>query len=407
MNHAVRCFELILSVALLSAGLSCAGSAPNEAIGAPNEAIGAPNEATYVYVGTTNGINVYDAAANGELTLVSGSPFTTPAGILIGSNGNYLITLATYYAYSYHVASNGAIGGQASEIDTQDYPGGGNCDGYSPGTRGLASLSHSGQNLYVVFHIYSGDCPDSIQTFNITNSGDLIFNGSIMTGGNGIGVGLGNYPGLIQAPTITASDTFAYAAGDFDCCNPPGAGGFSGYKLGSNGEMQNWTFHVSSPDNYTPLDLTADSTNHLAAAVGYGDVESFPVQRQLASYTVDGQGNLSTIGTAENMPYPNVTPNYLNISPSGKLLAVAGNNGLQVFHFDGANPITPYSGVLTTAEIDQIQWDNNNHLFALSDEEDELYVFTITPTSIAPAPGSPYAISSPNALAVVVNGKQL
>lgn len=397
MNHAVRCFEIILSLALLTAGLSCAG-------GAPNESIGAPNEATYVYVGTTNGINVYDAAANGELTLVSGSPFTTPAGILIGSNGNYLFTLARYYAYSYHVASNGAIGEQTSEVNTQDYPGNGNCDGFSPGTRGLASMAPSGQNLYVVFHIYSGGCSDSIQTYNITNSGDLIFNGSIMTGGNGIGIGVGNYPGLVQAPTITANDTFAYAASDFSySANPPGAGGFSGYKLGSNGEMRNLAFNVSSPADYTPLDLTADSTNHLAAAGGYGYLEGFPVQRQLASYTVDGHGNLSTTNTAENMPYPDAVPNYLNISPSGKLLAVAGNNGLQIFHFNRADPITPYSALLTTAEIDQIQWDTNNHLFALSDEENELYVFTITPTSIAPAPGSPYTITSPNALAVVVN----
>jgi hypothetical protein len=35
------------------------------------------------------------------------------------------------------------------------------------------------------------------------------------------------------------------------------------------------------------------------------------------------------------------------MSPSGKLLAVAGTTGLQVFHFNGSNPIKPYTGLLT------------------------------------------------------------
>ena len=101
------------------------------------------------------------------------------------------------------------------------------------------------------------------------------------------------------------------------------------------------------------------------------------------------------------MPYPNVGPSSLNLSPSGKLLAVAGA-GLQIFHFNGAAPITPYSAVLTTAEIDRIHWDNNNHLFALSDKTNKLYVFTVTPTTITKVVGSPFAIpATPNALIVV------
>ena len=31
----------------------------------------------------------------------------------------------------------------------------------------------------------------------------------------------------------------------------------------------------------------------------------------------------------------------LGMSPSGKLLAVAGSGGLQVFHYKGGSPITP------------------------------------------------------------------
>ena len=100
------------------------------------------------------------------------------------------------------------------------------------------------------------------------------------------------------------------------------------------------------------------------------------------------------------------------MSPSGKLLAVAGNQGggsssvlgvtgLEIFHFNGAEPITPYSSTLTTSEIDFIYSDNNNHLYALSGRTNKLFVYTVTPTSIEEAPGSPYTIASPNGLVVV------
>jgi hypothetical protein len=46
----------------------------------------------HVYVSTTNGINLYYAAATGVPSLVSGSPFQTTQP-MIGSNGSYLLTL--------------------------------------------------------------------------------------------------------------------------------------------------------------------------------------------------------------------------------------------------------------------------------------------------------------------------
>jgi hypothetical protein len=120
---------------------------------------------------------------------------------------------------------------------------------------------------------------------------------------------------------------------------------------------------------------------------------------QLATFTADGSGYLSTTSTYANMPKVAVGtgPVKLSMSPSGKLLAVAENHGLQVFHFNGANPITPYTGVLTTASIDQIFWDNNNHLYATSyspaTNQSTLFVFGVTPNWHGVAPGSPYTIN--------------
>jgi len=90
----------------------------------------------------------------------------------------------------------------------------------------------------------------------------------------------------------------------------------------------------------------------------------------------------------------------LRMSPSGKLLAVGGVGGLQVFHFQGSSPITHYTGLLTTDQISQMFWDHNNHLYALSQSAGKLHVFTVTPTSAVEAPGSPYKIPSPSEIIV-------
>jgi hypothetical protein len=91
----------------------------------------------------------------------------------------------------------------------------------------------------------------------------------------------------------------------------------------------------------------------------------------------------------------------LKADPNGKLLAVAGATGLQVFHFNGAHPIKHYTPLLATDPIDQIFWDSSNHLYAISSSASKLYVFTVTETKYRQAPGSPYSISGPISLAVV------
>ena len=61
----------------------------------------------------------------------------------IGSNGKYFISLGTDFVHSYAVASNGAIGQQKSQINTQNYTGS-DC-----GSTTGAILDHTGQNIYV------------------------------------------------------------------------------------------------------------------------------------------------------------------------------------------------------------------------------------------------------------------
>jgi outer membrane protein assembly factor BamB len=92
------------------------------------------------------------------------------------------------------------------------------------------------------------------------------------------------------------------------------------------------------------------------------------------------------------------------MSPSGKLLAVAGSSGVQVFHFNGSSPITHYTAVLTkdaVAQVDQLFWDNANHLYAISQAAGKLFVFTVTATSYSQAAGSPYTITNPGSIVVL------
>src|SRR5258708_23291328 len=134
----------------------------------------------------------------------------------------------------------------------------------------------------------------------------------------------------------------------------------------------------------------------------YPDFGSPPGPVQLAPYPADSSGKLTTTSTAANMPKTAFASiNDIRMAPSGKLLAVAGPNGLQVFHFNGASPITHYTSRLTTNQIDQMFWDNANHLFAISRSAGKLYVFTITPTSVSQAPGSPHTITKPQNIIVL------
>jgi hypothetical protein len=93
----------------------------------------------------------------------------------------------------------------------------------------------------------------------------------------------------------------------------------------------------------------------------------------------------------------------LRMSPSGELLAAGGTGGVQIFHFNGRNPITKCKALLPGVNVTQIFWDNNNHMYAIgtnSARAGKLYVYTITPASVIEAPGSRYSIENPASMAV-------
>ena len=93
MDHAVRRLKLIFCLALLPTGLVFAQTTPDSVAPAVTAA-----PVAYVYIGTTKGVYLYDAASTGKLTRVSSSAYHL-AGLAIGSYGKYFISLGTDYVH--------------------------------------------------------------------------------------------------------------------------------------------------------------------------------------------------------------------------------------------------------------------------------------------------------------------
>ena len=392
----------------LAATIAMAGAFAQAQTGDADQTSTNNNPATpvaYVYVSTNNGINLYDAASNGHLSEVSGSPFQTTLP-MIGSNGSHFFTFdnsdfATIHSYS--VAANGAIGSQVSSIDSQNYT------GVDCGSPDGAVLDHTGQNIYVLLDT-SGNC-GAYQTYGVAKTtGALSFKGAAVN--NNIQL---NY--CCSVPAITASNTFAYSQEQTFYCD--GCYNTWGQFKIVNGVLENSNSGVTGPtpkkstEFLSPAFVATDNSNHVAVLGTWYDSNAgqYTTSGGFASYTVNSStGALHSTNTWNEMPSPSVgAPIEIRMSPSGKILAVAGSNGLQLFHFNGAAPLKPFGGLLTHTEIDHIKWDTDNHLYALSDAYNlyaspngkaELFVYTVTPTSATAVTGSPLHIAGANGLVV-------
>jgi hypothetical protein len=327
-----------------------------------------------------------------------------------GVNGKYLISVGTDYLHNYTIESNGAVGKQASEINTQNY-GGSECGN----TTGVgAILDHTGKYFYVQLFgagLQEGNTICAAWRSNkIASNGELTFLGDTeyesWTNGSA---------GASTVPTISSNDMFAY--GLFYWYDGFSYNTFSTFSRSEAGFLevnQNYTeidpaANPNSPGGgpwfFISIAAAADPASHLAVLMSPFWVNSETNQvygpNQLANYTIDdATGGIASTNTWKDMPATQITTgNGLSMSPSGKLLAVFGQ-GLQLFHFNGANPITAYSDVLLpNVPIGYIAWDDNDHLYALSYSPDnspvQLYVYTVTPTSIGKVAGSPITVSSP------------
>jgi hypothetical protein len=403
MRHFVTGIKLVFCLALLSAGPAFTQAPSDEETSKPSAA---PSPVAHVYVQTTKGVIVYDAAIDGKLTLVKGSPFAT-SGQMEGINGKYLISVGTDDLHIYTIQSNGAVGKQASEINTQDFVGA-ECGNT---TELPTFLDHSGEYFYLQLSgIMSGGSVTCVawQSYQLKSNGTLDFLGSLEYSGAS-----GHDASPSSMPTVSSNDKFAF--GIFDQFSGFSYTTFSTLERTSGGDLEvipNFKENDPAADqnvpngpwSYFPVAVQADPASNLAVLLvsqSFAGCCGYFGPLQLASYTISpSTGSLSSDNKWEEMPTPAITSvGAMDMSPSGKLLALAGGeyggDGLQIFHFNGAAPITTYTPLLLpTVDIDQLAWDNDNHLYALSYSSGELYVYTAIPTSIKEVSGSPYKVET-------------
>jgi hypothetical protein len=370
------CIAICASTVLASAQVT---SSPTEV--SSQHASSSP--VAYIYVSSLIG-NVkyqvvgYSAAPNGALTFIPGSPFADNVTSL-ALNGAWLFGVdpSGQHINSYSIASSGAL--TYKDQYTANLTGGSLYDLF---------LDHTGASLYAIYYTENNDYLS--QSIN-QETGQLSFLNDL-SGGPDHNVPL----------SFIGNNQHAYASS----CYHFGPEIF-GVQRASDGTLSYLNINPPFPAEksggfYCPWRAAADPTNHLAIALtplnsNWGN----DGPTQLAVYTADSSGNLTTTSTYQNMPsvLTQGAQTYW-ASPSGKYLAVAGA-GLQIFHFNGANPITKFTGLLTTDTIDSVYWDNVNHLYAISYTANKLYVFTVTPTKVTQAPGSPHTIKTPGSLIVL------
>jgi hypothetical protein len=376
---------LCLMTTLYTAAAFAQSSTPDSTGSAP---------VAYVYVAASknadaNEIYAFAAASNGKLTEVKGSPFAGNVSNM-AVNGEYLFGTdrEQVYIHSFTVEPDGALKEIAS-LSAQKYNSG-DCGGLGP-----LFLDQTGATLYDLD--FDGNaCANNIyQSFRIDKGkGELDYLGS-----DGADAWFNNRLSFI------GNNTYAYGA----VCLYDMYWEIYGFQRHSDGMLTEANISAPTPtakadDFYCPNLTAADAANHVVISLQPLDGETFNPAgpAQLATYTAESSGNLSTKSTRDDMPETAVGPvTDIAVSPSGKLLAVGGRAGLQIFHFNGSDPITHYSGLLTKDDISQFFWDNDNHLYAISQSSGKLFVFTATPTSFSQSPGSPYSIRQPMNLTVM------
>ena len=350
----------------------------------------------YVYVAnnpknsSTNEITAWSVAANGKLTPISGSPFREDVAAMAVDGGHLLaVNQSQPNIDTFVIESDGALRYRAS-TDYATHAPNDNCP-----VANQIFFDHTGATLYA--QEFNADCANTgVASFALNKqTGKLRYMGINITG---------VFPGDNNIAHFTGNNVYAYTAVNSDCMYY-GIYGFqrrSNGLLASGGSLANYPTPSKDFRRFVPELVAADPTNNLAMLMQPANPPGcLALPPQLATYTVNSSGVLSTKSTYSNMPATLISDPYdMKMSPSGKLLAIAGQQGLQIFHFNGANPITHYKDLLTTDPVNQIFWDNSSHLYAISQSTGKLRVYTITPTSVQLASGSPHAIQNPEHLIV-------
>jgi hypothetical protein len=347
--------------------------------------------------GPAGAVYGFSASSAGQLSAIPGAPWK-PAGQIVGSTASKFFTLGQDLIHSYGIASSGALQSQLAQMPIFDYTGS-DCGGGTSGQDG-AVLDHTGKYIYVMLDdgFRDNESCGAYQTYIINSDGSFSFDGETqITGPESAESGGVSGFGL---PSILGNETFAYAL--YQAGGPPENEYYLGFQRESNGTLDyEPNMKVTAPTDpnnyYVPLAFDASPAANTFAVQLYPGWTAPP---QLGVFTVNSSGNLSSTNTSSNMPTSSFDSPSTTFSPSGDFLVACGagygGNGIEIYKTNGANPLTLYKTVLTSTPIDHVAWDSSNHLYAISKSDNELYVFTVTRTSViqdaAWSIGAPYSM---------------
>jgi hypothetical protein len=344
---------------------------------------------SYLYLSSPTGIYGYDIAGDGSLKPISGSPFHTNlyASFNLANNGTFLFAVRDngqnfgQVINSFKIQPNGAL-----KLTAQT-----NISNFNFSYKAMINLflDKKGETLYGVA---PGTFDQAILSFGFNPvNGILKYLGAVPYVPELATPGLYYFP-----PKFLGNDKYLYT-GDVSQT-------IYGWVRTSNGSLvkgPNSSDMPLAPAGYSPLTslvAAADPANLMAFTFIFQDsAGNVYGPEQIGIYSADSLGNLSTTGTYLTMPKTSLGANGyffsydMKFSPSGKLLALSGERGLQIFHFDGTT-VTPYTGVLLNTPVYEFRWDNYNHLVAFERDSNRLHVLNVTPTSVKEAPGSPYTM---------------
>ena len=398
MTHALQGLSLTASLALASTLALVPRAKAQTTPSAP---------VANVYVQVSNGVNVYNTASNGRLTLVAGSPFKI-TGQMAGAMANHLVSLDNENIYVYGLASNGAIEGQVGETSTQNF------SGKQCGTVSFSAFDRTGQDLYVgvsgAENQNLGTQCIAIQSFKISSGGTPSYLGTIIPYNDSTS-GMNVY---YYQLVMSGGNQYAYAvvAGLSGTCDEPEILAFQRESSGALELAGTQSVQYPEPPSggwqYFPYAISVDSDNHLA--VNLSPEQNAPcgtkASPQLGSFSINSNGSIASTNTYQNMP--TAVPSSGSglemgpIAPSNAVLPVALGNNLQLFHFNGSSPITSMTGQIPVKGLMSfLQWDTSSHLYGLNIYTGMLRVYTVTSTGLAEDPGSPVAIKGAQSLVVV------
>jgi len=274
--------------------------------------------------------------------------------------------------------------------------------------------------------LYSWVMPDDVDSdwnsYSVDgSSGALKFTGEI-------GAGVPTYlrsAGISALPAgmlaFTPDDSFAVSSTwDF-----LGSTGISVYQRSADGTLQASNIFGNSPAGrgsaiFATIGAAADLSGHLIVAGSIcTDYSRCSETIRLAVYTFDSRHNLTTQSNPQTMATP-PSGGYISgyaFSPDSLYFAVASGGGIDVYQWDAADALLHYLDSITlrgngfSGEILQaFTWDRYDHLIFASEErptDGELpdtglvQVYSVTPSGVAPARGSPYPLRYPHLLTAV------